>query len=111
MTLADYINSFEIRGVEATTTEDGLTEIRFTHVTQDFSFEVKRRDDIIVYYNNFDVDEEVEMWLEAKRNGLQGVPPVTQLVHEENIIDETLRYLVEKVCILDLKVEIDGEGE
>lgn len=95
-TLADYINSLGMNGVQAEQLEDGKTEIVFTHVNQDFRFEINNVHDIYNYYVNFDVDEEVEMWLEAKRNGLQGVPGARELVFEESIIEETLRLLVEK---------------
>lgn len=95
-TLTDYINSLEMNGVQAEQLEDGKTEIAFTNVNQDFRFEINNVHDIYNYYVNFDVDEEVEMWLEAKRNGLQGVPSARELVFEESIIEETLRLLVKK---------------
>ena len=44
------------------------------------------------YYHNYDVDEEVEMYLQAKHNGLEGVPSASVLVKdcedEENILGE-----------------------
>ena len=96
MELADYINGLEMNGVQAEQLENGKTEIVFTNVNQDFRFEIDNVNDIYNYYINFDVDEEVEMWLEAKRNGLQGVPSARELVFEESIIEETLRLLVKK---------------
>lgn len=89
-TLADYINSLEDIGAVAETTEDGLTEIRLTDVTQDFRFEVKSVGGIYDYWQGFDIEEEVLMWLEAKRNGTSGIPNVVDLVEEEKEIEKTL---------------------
>ncbi|MCR3569394.1 hypothetical protein K0B57_22720, partial [Salmonella enterica subsp. enterica serovar Montevideo] len=33
-------------------------------------------------YENFDVDEEAEMYIEAKQNGLKGVPSIRTLVND-----------------------------
>lgn len=45
-------------------------------------------------YNCFDVDEYVEMWLEAKRNGVGGVPGVKALVENAEYIEEALFKLL-----------------
>lgn len=90
--LADYINTLDLP-VQAETTEDGYTRIRLTDVTQDFSFEVKTSDGIYDYWQNFDIETEVLNFLEAKRNGLSGVPNVVDLVKEEEEIDKTLEQL------------------
>lgn len=45
-------------------------------------------------YNNFDVDEHVEMWLEAKFNGdVDGIPSARVLVEESERIDRDLEEL------------------
>ena len=95
MKLADYINSLGL-GVQAETTEYGTTEIVLTDVEQDFRFEVEKASDIYSYWEDYDVDEEVEMFLEAKRNGFQGVPTVSVLVKECEQVDATLEELAIK---------------
>ncbi len=40
------------------------------------------------YRNGYDIDEEVEMFLEAKRNGLKGVPDVRTLVKDCEEVEE-----------------------
>lgn len=101
-TLADYINSLEMNGVQAETLEDGTTNIILTNVTEDFEFEAKSVEDVWEYYNNFDVDEHVEMWLDAKIHGrVQGVPSVTQLVDEARTIDATLEELAKELTKLE----------
>ena len=45
-------------------------------------------------YNNFDVDEHIEMWLEAKFNGtVRGIPSARVLVEESERIDRDLEEL------------------
>ena len=46
--------------------------------------EIRRR------YENFDVDEEAEMYIEAKHNGLKGVPSISTLVYD--LEDEGEKY-------------------
>lgn len=48
-------------------------------------------------YNNYDVEENVYMWLEAKRNGISGVPGVIDLVHNEEYKEKALRNFAEKM--------------
>ena len=45
-------------------------------------------------YNNFDVDEHIEMWLEVKFNGnVSGIPSARVLVEESERIDRDLEEL------------------
>ena len=48
-------------------------------------------------YNNFDVEEETYLMLEAKRNGLQGVPDAVDLVHNEEYKQNALKEFAEKL--------------
>ena len=45
------------------------------------------------YYEDFDIDEHIEMWIEAKRNGVSGVPSTRKLVEDAKDIDEMLENL------------------
>ena len=40
-------------------------------------------DEILELYEGFDIEEETYVMLEAKRNGVSGVPDVVALVHNE----------------------------
>lgn len=95
MTLAEYINNLGM-DVEAKTLEDGLTEIKFTNVEQDFTFCVQTSGGIYDYYDGFDIEEEVYNWLQAKEHGVEGIPYVTELVEEEQLIEDTLHDLAIK---------------
>lgn len=55
------------------------------------------RNEFFDLYNDYDVEENVYMWLEAKRNGTSGVPGVIDLVHNEEYKEKALRNLAEKM--------------
>jgi len=48
-------------------------------------------------YEEFDVEEETYLMLEAKRNGFQGVPGVVALVHNEEYKENALKEFAEKL--------------
>ena len=72
------------------------------NVDEDFSEEIelpqtlqKLEEALWSLYNNFDVDEHVGMWLEAKRSGnVYGIPSAHVLVEESERIDMDLEELV-----------------
>ena len=45
------------------------------------------------YYESFDIDDHIEMWVEAKKNGVSGVPPTRTLVADAEAIDDMLEHL------------------
>lgn len=58
--------------------------------------------DIFNIYDYFDIDEHVEMWLEARQNGVAGVPSARELVEESEQIKADLDELVttsEKIIV------------
>lgn len=55
------------------------------------------RNEFFDLYDNYDVEENVYMWLEAKRNGTSGVPGVVDLVHNEEYKEKALRKFAEKM--------------
>lgn len=50
---------------------------------------------------NFDIDEHIEMWVEARQNGVSGVPSVRELVHDAEEIDKMLQELAAKLASED----------
>lgn len=83
---------------------DGKTEkyVEFSQYSpagQDFSFEVfydnlgEIDEKVFEFWQNYDIDEEVEMWLEAKRNGVSGVPSASVLVRDQEEIDKMIETL------------------
>lgn len=47
--------------------------------------------------DGFDIEDHVRMWLEAKRNGVAGVPGVVDLVDDARAIKEMLDELAETI--------------
>lgn len=66
---------------------------------EDFGFSVPAADFVRAvrdYYQDFDVDEHVEMWLEARKSGVQGIPSsIRELVKDAEDIDDMLKELAE----------------
>lgn len=48
-------------------------------------------------YDNFDIEEETYLKLEAKRNGFRGIPDVVDLVHNEEYKKNALKEFAEKL--------------
>ena len=51
-------------------------------------------------YDAFDVEENTYLWLEAKRNGFNGVPGVVDLVHNEEYKENALKEFSDKLYAL-----------
>lgn len=79
---------------------DAIWEIgKCTPAGEDFWFTVNTEnilDEIKEYAEDFDVDEHVIMWVEA-RNSCRGVPSVRELLEDAEWIDNELQKLVDKL--------------
>lgn len=62
--------------------EDFSMTIDFDEENQADSF----KDSLESYYEDFDIDEHIEMWIEAKRSGTSGVPSTRELVKDAEAI-------------------------
>lgn len=104
--------SYFAEQLEWSITKEGDNEFcvsKFSPAGEDFGFDVicdgsfaEFADKITECYEDFDVDDHIEMWIEAKRNGVSGVPSTRQLVKDAEDIDDMLRQLSDR---FDLKVE------
>lgn len=78
-------------------TDDGRVELeKWSPAGEDFIMCVSVKDlpgSVMEYYNNFDVDDHIEMWVEARRNGVSGVPNIRALVEDAEAIEEMLKTL------------------
>lgn len=78
-------------------TGDGRVEIeKYSPAGEDFIMCVDIEnfpDAVTEYYEDFDVDEHIEMWVEAKRNGTREVPSVRRLAIDAEAIDDMLKEL------------------
>lgn len=63
---------------------------------EDFSFSIEADDvpyNVMEYYLDFDPDEHIEMWIEARHSGVGGIPSTRELVNDAEAIEEMLRKL------------------
>ena len=78
-------------------TNDGGVELeKYSPAGEDFTMCVSVKDfpgSVMEYYYDFDVDDHIEMWIEARRNGASGVPNARTLVQDAEAIEEMLKTL------------------
>lgn len=82
---------------------------KYSPAGEDFCFFVSIEhfaEEIREYAAYFDIDAHIEMWIEARHNGMSGVPSTRELVKDAEDIDTMLKELAEAVT----KVE-DGSKE
>lgn len=65
------------------------------------------RDSLESYYEDFDIDEHIEMWVEAKRSGTSGVPSIRRLVKDAEDIDDMILNLMQ--TLREMEVEDGNE--
>ncbi len=73
----------ENNGFEITKESDGYNLQQYTPEGEDWNIYLDKMKDITEYAENFDPEEEFEMWIEAKRGGVQGVPGVVALWQDQ----------------------------
>lgn len=95
--------------------EDFSMVIDFDEENQADSF----KDSLESYYEDFDIDEHIEMWIEAKRSGTSGVPSTRELVKDAEAIDGMILELSQALKKVNIPVLVgsytppdeNGEGE
>ena len=78
---------------------------QYSPAGEDFGFSISDKypiEDIVKAYYCFDVEEHVTSWLDAKQNGVSGVPDMVTLVDDAKEISKMLKELKDKCC--DLKI-------
>lgn len=77
--------------------DDGTVEFeKYSPAGEDFIFTVNAENaetEIYDYYDSFDVDDHIEMWVKAKENGVAGVPSIRRIVEDAEAISEMLKEL------------------
>ena len=88
--------SFDINGAKG----DKYAEFRqYSPAGEDFGFTVfydtisEVPQMVAQYAYDFDIDEHIEMWVEAKQEGVAGVPSIRRLVEDAEDIQEMLDKL------------------
>lgn len=87
--------------------EDGSVEFeKYSPAGEDFVFYANSDSlarDVRLYAEDFDIEDHVRMWLNAKENGVGGVPGVVELVDDARDIEEMLGELAD--ALEDLIIE------
>lgn len=84
-------------------TDTGIEFHQYTNAGEDFSFDIegKTKEEIAKgikdYYEDFDPEEHVKDWIEAKENGVKGVPSIFALVEDSKDLDKDLEDLAIKI--------------
>ena len=78
--------------------EDWWMEFYIKYPVDETDLLNKVRKELWEYYESFDIEEEVFLKLEAKRNGFRGVPDVVTLVHNEEYKEKALNDFIEKLA-------------
>lgn len=78
---------------------------QYSPAGEDFSFAVNTLkpkeiiEEVVKYANDFDIDEHIEMWIDARRNGVSSVPSIRELVDDAEEISKMLDVLAERLLI------------
>lgn len=87
--------------------DDGSAELsQYSPAGEDFSLCVETEnfaEEIRSYYEDFDPEEHAEMWIEAKRNGVGGIPSIRRLIEDADAIDSMLEDLAIAVTQADIE--------
>ena len=80
---------------------EGIEFSQYSPAGEDFSFYAHGKTaraiihSVLEYSRDFDPDEHIAMWIEAKRNGVSGVPSTRELVHDAEEIEKMLEVLAD----------------
>jgi len=101
-----YVDILEARDWSVSSyTDDGRVELEwYSPAGEDFLMCVSVEnfpEAVAEYAADFDIDEHIAMWIEAKRNGVSGVPSARELVHDAEDIDKYLQELAAALMAAD----------
>lgn len=107
-----YLNVLENHGWAVSSyTDDGRVELeKYSPAGEDFSICVGVENlpaEVREYAAGFGIDEHIEMWIEARRNGTAGVPSIRELVEDAEAIEAMILELSQ--TLRDLEAESDNE--
>ena len=93
-----YLDVLENHGWAVSSyTDDGRVEIeKYSPAGEDFSICVGVENlpsEVREYAAGFDIDEHIGMWIEARKNGVSGVPSTRELVKDAEDIDKMLQEI------------------
>lgn len=107
----EYLDVLELHDWSVSSyTGDGRVELqKYSPAGEDFNICVGVEgfpDAVAEYAAEFDIDEHIGMWIEAKRSGTSGVPSARELVHDAEDIDKMLQELA--IALAEIKETQNG---
>lgn len=103
--MEEFIRKIEDLGWSVVEFDDGLAISQYSPAGEDFLFEISTKtsitkaiQEIEEYSKNFDEEEHVEMWVEAKYHGSgnrEAIPSIRELVYDAEAIHNMLRELAD----------------
>ena len=95
------VEAVEALGWTVSESEDYITFGNCSPAGEDLYEEYAKDEDVLDWAldlaNNFDVDEHVEMWVDAKRSGVSGVPSIRDLVEDADKIQDMYNDLCDVI--------------
>ena len=96
--MIDVKKILEDHGFNVEQQEDGQWFIsQYTPAGEDWGFSIGSLAEIKEYAENFDPEEEFSMWIEAKHNGVKGVPGIAELWQDQLWKQEILKKCASEV--------------
>lgn len=95
--MTDIKKVLEENGFGVSKEDDQFLIEQYTPAGEDWGFYLDKLSDICEYAENFDVDEEFEMWVEAKQNGANGVPSYADLLEDQQWKKDLLMKVADEV--------------
>lgn len=113
---------WEIDDISYSNGDIGWDLRQYSPAGEDFGFSICHNNDVqraikeISEYaeDGFDIDEHIEMWIEAKHNGCKGIPKTIELVEDAKAIKEMLvnlsNYLFDHIRVCSVCGKVMQEG-
>lgn len=95
--MTNILEILENNGFSVTDEGNGFFINQYTPAGEDWGFHLDELADIKEYAENFDPDEEFEMWVDAKKNGVAGVPSYAELLHDQIWKRDILRTVANEI--------------
>lgn len=103
--LIKYQSVFDEMDIFVYENEDGTADVEFwSPAGEDMYFTVDIENfahNIYEEYDNFDIDEHIEMWIEARKSGVSGVPSIRRLCQDAEDISDFLENFAMKLYDID----------
>lgn len=81
--MKNFVKILEKNGFDITKENNGYILQQYTPAGEDWTLYILDFDDLKNYAEDFDPEEEFTMWIEARRNGVEGIPAPSELWQDQ----------------------------